>query len=194
MKLMAKKITLDSKKDKLYKQLRLEVKRANQRLVRLERRYGVNTWASKKLQNRLNSDLVDSWTESGRVKLNKSMSITQLRAVAKATKMFLNSKTSTVRGVKQTIKNTKTGLRKILEDGTSIPDEEIETIYDLMNDDYLRELSDYIPPSDLAVLLQDSREKHDNEEDFSKRIGNYIELGNDIDLKNKLSNIYSKYI
>ena len=191
---MAKKITLDSKRDKLYDQLRLEVKRANQRLVRLERRYGVNTWASKKLQSRLNSELVDSWTESGRVKLNKSMSITQLKAVSKATKMFLNSKTSTVSGVKQTIKNTKSGLKKILENGESIPDDEIETIYDLMSDDYLRELSEYIPPSDLAVLLQESREKSDNEKDFTKRIGNYIELGNDIELKNKLTSIYKKYI
>lgn len=191
---MAKKITLDSKQDKLYNQLRLEVKRANQRLVRLERRYGAGTWASKKLQNRLNTDLINSWTESGRIKLNKSMSITQLKAVAKATNMFLNSKTSTVKGVKQTIKNTKTGLRKILEDGTSIPDEEIETIYDLMSDDYLRELSDYIPPSELAVLLQESREKNEMEEDFTKRIGNYIELGNDTDLKSKLTTIYNKYI
>ena len=191
---MSKKIVLDSKRDKLYKQLRLEVKRANQRLVRLERKYGVNTWASKKLQNRLNTDLVDSWTESGRIKLNKSMSITQLKAVAKATKMFLNSKTSTVGGVKQTIKNTKLGLKKIIENGENIPDDEIETIYDLMSDDYLRELSDYIPPSDLAVLLQESREKSDNEEDFTKRISNYIELGNDNDLKSKLTMIYNKYI
>ena len=179
---MSKKITLDSKRDKLYKQLRLE------------RKYGVNTWASKKLQNRLNTDLVDSWTESGRIKLNKSMSITQLKAVAKATKMFLNSKTSTVGGVKQTIKNTKLGLKKIIENGENIPDDEIETIYDLMSDDYLRELSDYIPPSDLAVLLQESREKSDNEEDFTKRISNYIELGNDNDLKSKLTMIYNKYI
>lgn len=191
---MAKKITLTGKQSKLYNQIRLEVKRANQRLVRLERAYGTNTWASKKLQSRLNTEIVNGWTESGRIKLNKSMSISQLKAVAKATKLFNNSKTSTVKGVKETIKNTKTGLRKILEDGIKIEDSEIETIYDLMSDDYLRELSEFIPPSDLAVILQESKEKYDSEENFIKRIENYIELGNDLDIKNKLSNIYTKYI
>lgn len=47
----------------LYNELRKLVKRANQRLVRLERFTGRrNSWASKILRNKLDTEKLNAWT------------------------------------------------------------------------------------------------------------------------------------
>lgn len=47
----------------LYNELRKLVKRANQRLVRLERFTGYkDSWASKILHNKLDSEKLNAWT------------------------------------------------------------------------------------------------------------------------------------
>lgn len=80
----------------LYNEIRKLIKRANQRLVRLERFTGrQNSWASKILRNKLDSEKLNAWTVKGRIRINKNMSKTQLHAIKRATENFLNSKTST---------------------------------------------------------------------------------------------------
>lgn len=189
------KIELNEKQQELYNELKKLSKRANQRLVRLEREFGKDTWASKKLRNRLESEMVQAWTTSGRVKVNKSMSITQMRAVIKATEQFLVSKTSTVSGVKKVRKTTISGLAKSL--GTEehkLTNEEAETLYDMLSDDYVSDMLKYIPASEFWSLIQDAKEQHDSEQQFINRIKDYIDFGNDKDMVIKLTAIYIKYV
>lgn len=80
----------------LYNELKKLVKKANQRLVRLERFTGrQNAWASKILRNKLDTAKLNAWTVKNRIRINKNMSITQLKGIKRATENFLNSKTST---------------------------------------------------------------------------------------------------
>lgn len=189
------KIELNEKQQELYNELKKLSKRANQRLVRLEREFGKDTWASKKLRNRLESEPIQAWTRSGRVKVNKSMSITQMRAAIKATEQFLASKTSTVSGVKKVKKTTIAGLARSLgTDDTKLSDEEAETLYDMLSNDYVTDLLRYIPASDFWALIEDAKEQNDTESQFINRIKDYIEFGNDKDMVTKLQAIYIKYV
>lgn len=189
------KIELNEKQQELYNELKKLSKRANQRLVRLEREFGKDTWASKKLRNRLESNPIQAWTLSGRVKVNKSMTMTQMRAVIKATEQFLNSKTSTVSGVKKVKKTTIAGLAKSLgTDEETLTNEEAEALYDMLSDDYVTDILKYIPASEFWALVQDAKEQHDTEQQFINRMKDYIDFGNDKDMVIKLTSIYIKYV
>lgn len=192
---MPKKKELTKEQQELYTELKKLAKRANQRLVRLEREFGTNTWASKKLQNRLVADPLQAWTSKNRVRVNKSMNITQMRATLKAVNQFLNSKTSTKRGIKQikktTIKNIAISLGT---DDEELTNEQAEVLYDMLSDDYVTDILRYIPASEFWSLIEEAKEMKDTEQSFINRIKTYIEFGNDVDMVDKLSVIYNNYI
>lgn len=192
---MPKKKELTKEQQELYTELKKLAKRANQRLVRLEREFGTNTWASKKLMNRLVADPLQAWTSKNRVRVNKSMNITQMRATLKAVNQFLNSKTSTKRGIKQikktTIKNIAISLGT---DDEELTNEQAEVLYDMLSDDYVTDILRYIPASEFWALIEEAKEMKDTEQSFINRIKTYIEFGNDVDMVDKLSVIYNNYI
>lgn len=192
---MPNKKELNEEQQKLYNELKKLSKRANQRIVRLEREFGKDTWATKKLRDRLATEPLQAWTRTGRVKVNKSMTITQMKATIKATQQFLNSKTSRVGGVKQV---RKTVIKSIAESlGTeeeNLSNEEAEALYDMLSDDYVTDILRYIPASEFWALIEDAKENGDTEQQFIDRIKDYIEFGNDVDMRNKLIVIYEKYV
>ena len=49
---------LTAEEQKLYNELKKLSKRANQRIVRLEREFGVNSWATRYLKEKLESETV----------------------------------------------------------------------------------------------------------------------------------------
>lgn len=103
---MPKQIEMTKEQAKLFNELKKLSKRANQRIVRLERAFGKDTWGIGKLKDKLASEPLQAWTVSGRVKVNKSMSISQMKATIKATEEFLNNlETSTVRRCKKVSKS-----------------------------------------------------------------------------------------
>ena len=192
---MAKSIEMSPEQAKLYNELKKLSKKANQRLVRLERAFGKDTWASKRLRNKLDIESLQAWTKTGRVKVNKKMTITQLKATIKATQQFLNSKTSRVKGVKEVKKTTISNIAKSLgTEEEELTNEEAETLYDLLSEDYITDLTKYIPPSELWALIEDARASNDTEQQFIDRIKDYIYFGNDNDMINKLKIIYDKYV
>ncbi len=192
---MPNKKELNSEQQKLFNELKKLSKRANQRIVRLEREFGKDTWATKKLRDKLATEPLQAWTKTGRVKVNKSMTITQMKATIKATQQFLNSKTSTKRGIKQVRKTTIKQLAKSLgTDEEDLTDEEAETLYDMLSDDYVTDILKYIPASDFWALIEDAKESGDNEQSFISRISDYIDFGNDVDMRNKLIMIFEKYV
>lgn len=142
------------------------------------------------MRNKLDSELIGAWTDSSRIKLNKSMNLTQLRAVAKATRQFLNSKTSTVSGVKKQIKAIKKGFQKSLD----LTDEEAEAIYEAFDEDLLQWIYRYIEPSEFWALVQEAKEMNYSENQWLKLIEDYIYIGNDDDIKEKLILIYERYV
>ena len=75
---MPNKKELNEEQTKLYNELKRLSKQANQRIVRLERTFGKDTWATKKLKSKIETEPLQSWTSTGRVRVNKSMTITQI--------------------------------------------------------------------------------------------------------------------
>lgn len=99
---MSKKIEMTPYEASLFSEMKKLSKRANQRIVRLERETGVQeAFATKQLADYLSSEQVKGWTAKGRVTASKSLSATQMKAIIKATKQFLKADTSRVAGAKQ---------------------------------------------------------------------------------------------
>lgn len=182
----------ESKEDVL-NDLRLLVKRANQRILRIERKYGKDKWAIKNLKARLDIPLLNAWTDTGRVRANKSMSLEQLKAIRKATNTFLNSKTSQVREINKLIKEQQ---KRDKENWDFEPDEEEEELlYSLRSDRDFNILSGVVQQSVLydyivnyAIPNKPSLETF--MEDIEE-IGNFIP---DEDLRNSVINLYNKYV
>lgn len=188
---------ISQEQQKLYEELKKLAKRANQRIVRLEREFGKDKWAVKNLRDRLDTQKLNAWTKTGRIKYNKSMSITELRAVTKATKQFLNSQTSTKRGIKQVRKKQIESLRISLStDEKEFTFEEAETFYRLFEDtDYTFFIRKYdIPASAFNDLIQEAKEYNNTFDDFLENLEIYITIGNDKELLTRAQAIYEKYV
>lgn len=208
-------------KSDLYKQVQKQVRETNKRLEKLSRGYDVNkavrnpktgrfervskevkrvsydtgTWASKKLINRLETSTLDAWS-NGRVKIRENMTITQLRAVQKATSQFMASKTSTIKGIQSVKEATKESLKATLsdEDLGDITDSEVETMYNMLSDNDFKFLSDKVGASTAWSLIEDAKESNDTEKGWINRLNRYAFEINDVDMRNKALAIYNKYI
>ena len=173
------------------------VKQANARLDTLQRRYKKGTWASKRLQNKLATNVIKGWnTKSGKIKIPKNASRTQLRAINKAVVNFLNSKTSTKKGIKEVREQTIESLKVTLSvDLDEITTEEAETLYNMFGDNDFQEVASKIGASTLQACIEDAIENNDDENSFIKRLGWYSSIEfNDVDIRNAAISIYNKYV
>ena len=94
----------------LYNDLKKLAKRANQRILRLERLTGqTGSFGVKQLYDYLDSDTLNALTSKGRVAVRRDFDETQMKAIIKATKNFLSDETiSTKRQINKYIQ----GLEK----------------------------------------------------------------------------------
>lgn len=195
---MAKKREeINKDQQKLYEELRKLAKRANQRIVRLERQFGKDKWAVKNLRDRLDTQKLQAWTKKGRIKYNKSMTITELRAVIKATKQFLNSQTSTKRGIEKVRKKQIEGIQKSLsmEEEEEMAYEEAEALYRLFEDtDFTSFVPKFFSASEFWSLINEAKIQNMNEDRFIDLIKMYIEIGSDVEMVMRSKAIYKKYV
>lgn len=137
---------LTREEQELFSELKKLSKRANQRIVRLEREFGKDTWATKYLKEKLATEPLQAWSISGRVKANKSMTVTQMKATIKATKEFLNSSISTKRGVKKAKqKAIKTLKTRFSTDVSDITYAEAEALTSFFEDKDVNKSTNFIP-------------------------------------------------
>lgn len=137
---------LTREEQELFNELKKLSKRANQRIVRLERNFGKDTWATKYLKDKLVAEPLQAWTISGRVRVNKSMTVTQMKATIKATKEFLNSNISTRRGIKKAKqKAIKTLKTRFSTDVSDISYEEAEALTNFFDDKEVNKITNFIP-------------------------------------------------
>lgn len=89
---------------------------------------------------------MQAWSVAGRVKANKSMTVTQMKATIKATKEFLNSSISTKRGIKKAKqKAIKTLKTRFSTDVSDISYEEAEALTNFFDDKEVNGLTNFIP-------------------------------------------------
>lgn len=178
-----------------YRSLQKEIHKANQRITRIESRYGENAWAIHDLYGKLNMAR-KAITPFGQIRITKDMSQAQLNLVRRSVKEFLKSKTSTLTGIRQARANMISGLQKSLSStqDVELTDREIEALYRLVEDKDTRGTVEKIGASDTWKLLIDAREKKMNQTDFLARVKEYYNYTNDQDIKDDLKDFYKKYV
>lgn len=170
-------------------------KKVNTRLSKLrESGYKSGTWATKKLRNRLQTTKLRGW-HRGRVKIKKGLSETDYSAINKALNQFLDSSTSTPKGIEKNIKTTKKAIQDLLSDENKekVTDEDAEFYYDMLGQDDFDYFADKIGASTLWILIDEAITENDSQNDWINRLESYITL-NDEDVRNRAIRLYNKYI
>ena len=182
--------------DRLEKETRKLVSKANARLDSLQRRYKSGTFASKKLANRLSSNKMKMWSKQGKIKLGKKPNRQQLLAVNKAVSQFLKSKTSTKKGISKTIQKTIESLASSLStEDKEMSYEDASKFYEMFGEDNFSNIADKIGASALQAVIEDAIEENDSSSDFIKRIETYAGLSmNDLDIRESANVLYEKYV
>ena len=184
------------KKEDLLREINKIKRQANKQIKDIEKAVGANTWAVRKLRDKLDTETVKAFSQHHNVLANKSMSITQLRAVNKALQQFMLSRTSTVSGIEEVRQEVISSIsRTISEDrGRNISYDEAETLYNMFTDTDTDELIKDMGASAFWDIIESSKEASDNEDQFADRVARYAQREIDVDIRRKLSNIYYKYV
>lgn len=170
-------------------------KKVNAKLSKLtESGYKSGTWATKKLRNRLQTTKLRGW-HRGRVKIKKGLSETDYQAINKAMAQFLESKTSTPKGIKSQVKTTKEAIKNMLSDENKekVTDEDAEFYFDMLGSDDFDYFAEKIGPSTLWILIDESIAQEDSQNDWISRLSNYITV-NDEETRTRAIRLYNKYI
>lgn len=177
---------------------KLKIKEVNKRIEQIEKKYGTDKWAIKKLKSRLAISEINGLDKKGRVKRVSGKDLIKVKAVNKALDLFLKAKTSTIQGIKETINRSKQTIKELLSDEEdsidNLDNEDVETFYDFYVDDDFKWLISYIDPSELMVIIQTSRSDNWSEKTFIEELKNYIEFGNDKDILRRLKRLYNSLV
>ena len=206
---------LDRSTAELESLVKREIKETNRRLKKLKRPIDVNKatynvktkrfvrpskekklksyeglYASKKLYD------VGLVNKKGQVKLRGNETRTELINIHQELSSFLKNVTSTRAGIKKVSDSTISTLQL----GLDVEPEEAETLYNFFVDPDFKGVQEYIKGSDFMYILNDSVAKNKDSTGFIETIKDYISedkamrLNTDVDMINKLSRIYDKYL
>ena len=189
-----KRPTREDIRQKRYKEVRKLSQKVNTRLKSLERKIKSGTWASRKLKNRLSTKRLKAW-KFDRVNVGKNISTTDLKMIQKALEQFLNSKTSTKRGIEEAKDRVKESIKTTLnESGYDLTDEEADTFYSMLEDEDFNYFADKVGASTMWAIMDDVIEYNESDTKFANRIERYVATINDLDTLDKVQNLYNKYI
>lgn len=183
----------DNERKELINELRKMQKLANQRLARLEKTFGKNTWASKNLKSKLEATKIQAWSRNNRIKFNKEMNITQLRAIKKATETFLKSETSTVRGAKNVTKKIVMGIQKRVGENKKVSFRDAEVLSDIFEKRYNWILK-YLDYDVFYELVDEAKSGNADGNDWIDLIEQYISVGNDLTMIRKVLLLYNHFV
>lgn len=195
------------------KTLMKNVNIANQRIARIEKRYGDNdglgSWGVRNLYDAIDNSVVNGISQiSGRIKIDKNMSPAQLKAIDKAVSKFIapTTKSSTLRGINEIKRNVRAGIQKSLANPKpeqnrptrEVSDADAERLYSFVEDKTLRSTTEKIGASTLWNFLIDAKEKKEQGDKFGLRefmqdVKNHSEVIPDKAMRDDLRLIYNKY-
>ncbi len=169
---------------------------ANRRLKGLNQAGYKGTWASKKLAERLNTKVLNAWSKQGKIKINKTLTNTQLKAIQKATQQFMASQTSKASGIKKVKESTLDSLRATLSKDIELDEMDVETAYEMLSNkdfDYFNN-ADRVGASTMWALIEDAKEYEQSEDTFISRLLNMYDSSNDLDAVERAKRLYDRYI
>lgn len=178
---------MTTNKEELYKQLKKSVRSTNAKLGRLYAQIDREHpgWAASRLLNKLDNDVIAGVSDKGFIKYNKELSIGQMRAILKASEQFRQAKTSTVKGTKENIEKVKRGIGKSL----NLTSDSATKIYEFFGTEKY-DISDNIK-YEIVVIANEFKKSNKSFDDYMKTVKNYIDFGNDEDVKNVLNYVYN---
>ena len=181
---------------KIMSETRRLIDEANRRLKGLKQAGYKGTWAGKKLASRLDTKVLKAYGKDGKIKVNKQLSNTQLLAVQKATRQFLESKTSTIKGIKSVKESTIESLKASLSKDIELADVDAEDAYEMLSNkdfDYFNS-AERVGASTMWALIEDAKEFDQNEETFVNNLMNIWDFSNDLDAIDKARRLYDRYV
>ena len=187
-------------KQKLYRQTKMKVSLVNKRINKLKQSGFNKTWASGRLYDRLDVGKLGKTkvlNRRGYLNISKDLNATQLNAIARASDLFLQSKTSTARGIEQTRKNVIESLRVSLgEDTEMLSYDDAEFLYDLFNTTQFDDLAKYSSASTLWVQVEDYLQGKTDEDTLLDRLMTYgnLDYNKDLDIRDKTRDLLKKLI
>ena len=188
----------DRKVKQLYREVQKQVREVNKRLNSLERYHASGTWASGKLKTRIRSNKTKGLLYKGkRIKLKPKMTKTNLIQVQKATKQFLESATSSNKGIKAIKNKTIQSLKGTLNfnQKKKLSDKDVESMYKILEDEgYKVHLMDMIPPSLLWQEISYCIRHNLGVDTFISRLNKYLEQDMDLDLQEEARRIFETYV
>ena len=184
---MPKIINQTTEESALYRETLKLVKRANQRLLRMERATGEKgTFAAKQLYDYLDNENIKGITKGGRISLKKSHTPNQIKVIQKATRDYLKQETSTVRGAKKYTKKLNKKSPKPLSMSQA------SDIFQVRYNYYW--IFEYMTPSEFYILVNTAKEENWSREKFIDELGKYITEVPDADMKEKIGQIYDYFM
>lgn len=191
--------TYDKTREEKLKELARKTGQVNKRLRAIKREFGSLGWAGETIKDKTEYYLVNTWRNYEKrigIRFNKNtITDEQIDATLAYMNNFLKSKSATVRGVKRIMTKQQESLKQTLStDDKELTIEESKSLYKLFDDKDYNYITKFIPESDLFVLLQDAKENKDTEEQYFKRVENYITIGEDDDLREALLNLYNRWV
>lgn len=179
-----------------YEKLLKDVRKANQRIQKIQGRYGESSWAVNQLYEKIDNNNINGIsTLTGNIRISRNMSDIQLKAIQKATNIFLNSQTSTLRGVKKAINNMQDALKKNYSDvNKPLSDKDAEKLYNILENRDVRNTVEQIGASETWTRVLRAKEQDLNKDKFIDLFKNSKVDINDLDVKADLERIYQIYM
>ena len=186
-----------------YGDLLKKVRKANQRIQRIQSRYGESSWAINQLYERIDNDNIRGISSlTGNIRVDKNMSDIQLKAIKKATEIFLDptkTQTSTLRGITKAINNMQDALKKHYSDFDPenpkiLSDKDAEKLYNIVEIRDFRSTVEQIGASETWTRVLRAKEKKLSRKQFINLFKNVDVNINDKDIKADLKRIYNMYM
>lgn len=195
----------ERERKELERQVIKAVRETNKRLKGLGKSYKVGTWSSRKLKGRIMSNKTKGLMYKGkRIKLKPKMTKTNLTQVLKATRQFLESKTSTRRGIEQAREDVIESLKEEFQfdKGKTVSKEDAETMYEMLsNKDFNRfnikkkgKEDEFIGASGLWSEIDYANTTNISKESFIERLQNLRKQDFSIDDQKAAERIYERYV
>ena len=176
-----------------YKDLSKMIRKANNRLARLEKFSNKSvSWAGKKLQSRIDNEKIGAWSSDNLIEISKDMTDLQLQRVYRATQDFLNNKASTITGVKNLMRKTI----KNIGVNVGVSRDQAESLYQMLSDDtfkYIKENS-RAESSQMWDLITEAKERRFSSTRFLKKMYEIADVIPDKEMTDNINALYMKEI
>lgn len=180
-----------------YNELKRKVNIANKRIQRIQARYGEGSWAIAGLYKKIDNKQINGISSlTGNIRINKTMSDVQLRAIQRATEDFLSPETTTSKltGIRQAIEKTKNKLKATYGDQfETLSDEEADKLYSLVEEKTFREKTEQLDPSKVWARLVQAKRQNLSSNQFINLFDNIADI-KDESVREYLREIYDKYM